>query len=244
MKNFVIWTNCDVVSEDPEVQKKINLPRCDNAEARQGYDLMHRISRASAEKFLKGPWEAIIWDDPAPSRLEIFKRNWRRIRDLWHQEPCNILYLDSDTMFINPTEIFSRFNEFRLFNWSDPKTRTPFKNYYNAGVRYYPASMDTKVWAIGDAVAKHWVDDNWGMEQDVFNFMFWYQDVADPHHPELNWQAQNMIVGRPDQQEKLEQWNTIKVTDASLLHLHGSRGPKHTAMLMQKTALQIGIDIK
>jgi hypothetical protein len=137
MKNFVVWTNCDVISEDNATQEKLNIARCDNAEARAAYDTMYRVSRITAEKFLLGDWEPIAWTDPAPSRLDIFKRNWQRIRDLWHQEPCNILYLDSDTMIVKPTEIFGRFREFRMFNWTDPKTTPQFENYYNAGVRYY-----------------------------------------------------------------------------------------------------------
>jgi len=243
MKNLVVWTNCDVVSEDPAIQARLNIARCDNPEARAAYDTMNRISRLSAEKFLQGDWESIVWTDPAPSRLEIFKRNWARIRDLWHQEPCNILYLDSDTMFLRPTEIFGRFQEFRVFNWTDPKSTPLFANYYNAGVRYYPASMSPELWQLGDSMAADWQDHNWGMEQDIFNTMFWRQSIpdADRHHPELNWQGMQMTIPDPRMQQAHEQWNQCPLSRAHIIHVHGSRSATNTAKLMTDSAKHLGI---
>jgi hypothetical protein len=245
MKNFVVWTNCNVVSEDDATQARLRIARCDNAEARTAYDTMHRISRLTAEKFLQGDWEAIVWTDPAPSRLEIFKRNWTRVRDLWHQEPCNVLYLDSDTMFLRATEIFDRFTEFRMFNWTDPKHTPLFANYYNAGVRYYPASMSEDLWQLGDRMATDWQDDNWGMEQDIFNTMFWQQSIPehDRHHPELNWQGMKLTDPDPRMQQAHESWNQCELDSAYIMHVHGSRGPVETAHLMTQTAKELGIKI-
>ena len=245
MKNYVVWTNCDVIGEDAVTQARLNIAPCDNAEARSAYDAMHRVSRKTVEKFLQGDWEPIVWTDPAPSRLAIFKRNWQRIRTLWHQEPCNILYLDSDTMMVQPTEMFGRFQEFRMFNWTDPKSTSRFKNYYNAGVRYYAASMDAELWRVGDALAQNWEDDNWGMEQDIFNTMFWQQSIADHdwHHPELNWQGMHMIRGTHEVQTAIENWNGLPVAQAHILHVHGSRSPTHTAQLMINKAKQLGIEV-
>lgn len=244
MKNYVVWTNCDVTGEDESTQAKLNIARCDNPEARTAYDTMNKISRITTEKFLEGSWETIVWTDPAPSRLDIFKRNWERIRDLWHKEPCNILYLDSDTMMIRPTKIFGRFSEFRLFNWTDPKSTPQFANLYNAGVRYYPAAMDPQLWRIGDAMAQNWVDSNWNMEQEIFNTMFWQQPIADEdrHHPELNWQGMCMIQGNPNAQIAHEEWNGCKIDQTHIVHVHGSRNAQKTAQLMCNTATQLGIE--
>jgi hypothetical protein len=245
MKNYVVWTNCDVISEDDATQARLRIARCDNAEARAAYHTMHRISRLTAEKFLQGDWEAIVWTDPAPSRLEIFKRNWTRIRDLWHQEPCNVLYLDSDTMFLRVTEMFGRFAEFRMFNWTDPKSTSLFGNYYNAGVRYYPASMSSELWQVGDSMAANWQDDNWGMEQDIFNTMFWQQPIPeyDRHHPELNWQGMQLTNPDPRTQQAHEQWNQCALTSAHIMHVHGSRGPTHTAQVMTRIAKPLRIEL-
>jgi hypothetical protein len=245
MKNFVVWTNCDVVSEDYATQARLNIARCDNPEARAAYDTMNRISRATAAKFLQGDWEPIVWTDPAPSRLEIFKRNWGRIRDLWHQEPCNILYLDSDTMFLRATKIFGRFSEFRMFNWTDPKSTALFANYYNAGVRYYPSSMPEDLWVLGDSMAADWQDDNWGMEQDIFNTMFWKQPIPDNdrHHPELNWQGMHMLNPDPMAQKAHEEWNQCPISQTHIIHVHGSRNSIHTAQLMSNTVKQLGIEV-
>jgi len=144
---------------------------------------------------------------------------------------------------IRPTEIFGRFQEFRLFNWTDPKTLPPFDNLYNAGVRYYPAVMDPDLWFLGDAMAKNWVDDNWNMEQEIFNTMFWQQAVADPHHPELNWQGMHFIRMAKGAQQAHEQWNQCALDRVHIMHVHGSRGPTHTAQLMITTAKQLGIEI-
>jgi hypothetical protein len=243
MKNYVVWTNCDVVSESEEVQNRLNIPRCDNPEARSAYNLMYQVSRASAEKFLAGDWTALVYDDPAPSRLQIFKRNWQRIYDLWHSEPCNILYLDSDSMFVKPTELFGRFKEFRMFNWTDPKSRPNFENFYNAGVRYYPASISEEVWKIGDDMAQNWQDDNWGMEQEIFNTMFWHQNIEDHHHPELAWQGLRLLYQHPDAQRAHEEWNNCALSQAHIMHIHGSRGPVSNAQLMKNLADQVGITV-
>ena len=145
MKNYVVWTNC-TVNESDDTVTKFNLAPVNNDAARNGYSQINKISRDSAKKYLQGAWEEIVYTDPAPSRTAIFQRNWQRIHDLWHKEPCNILYLDSDTIIIRPTEIFDRFAEFRVFNWTDPKFNEKFENLYNAGVRYYPATMSRDLW--------------------------------------------------------------------------------------------------
>jgi hypothetical protein len=240
IKNYVVWTNCQV----NETQKRFNIEPCADAETRAAYDTMFQISHASAKKFLEGSWESIVFTEAADSRVSMFKDNWQRIWDLWHTEPCNILYLDSDTMFIKPTKIFDRFGEFRLFNWSDPKCTDQYQNYFNAGVRYYPSTMSHDVWSRAAELAGQWNLDIWDQEQLIFNEMFWSQPIPDHdrRHPELNWQGMLMTVPDPKIQAAHESWNELLLKDAHIIHLHGSRGAVKNAGLMSHVSQQLGLE--
>ena len=241
MKNYVVWTNCRI----SETEERFGIRPCGDPESQAAYDTMFKISRASVRKFLSGEWEEIVFTDPSPTRVDMFKANWQRIWDVWHREPCNILYLDSDTMMIQPTEIFGRFSEFRLFNWSDPKKNKQFDNYFNAGVRYYPSTMSDQTWTIGQTIAESWNLDIWDQEQLIFNEMFWSQDIeeSDRRHPELNWQGMHMIRGIAGMQKALEEWNELPAAKAHIIHVHGSRSAVHTAQLMSNTVKQLGIEV-
>lgn len=239
-KNYVVWTNCQV----NETERRFNIEPCADAVTRSAYDRMFQISLASAKKFLQGTWEPIVFTDTADSRVSMFKDNWKRIWDIWHREPCNILYLDSDTMFIRPTEIFEKFQEFRLFNWTDPKSNEKFKDYFNAGVRYYPSTMSKETWSIGQNMAENWNLAIWDQEQLIFNEMFWQQAIPehDRRHPELNWQGMLMTIPDPRIQGAHEQWNELALKDAHIIHVHGSRGAVNTAALMEQTCRSLKID--
>jgi len=240
IKNYVVWTNCQV----NETEKKFGIEPSIGTDVRDAYNKMFSISQATAKKFLQGSWETIVFTDTADSRVSMFKDNWQRIWDLWHREQCNILYLDSDTMFVKPTEIFGRFQEFRLFNWSDPKSNGQFQNYFNAGVRYYPASMSAATWNIGKNMADYWSLDIWDQEQLIFNQMFWSQLIPeqDCRHPELNWQGMKMTIPDPRIQAAHEEWNGLALEHAHIIHVHGSRGAVNTAALMEQTCRSLSVD--
>jgi hypothetical protein len=240
IKNYVVWTNCQV----NETETRFNIEPCADATTRSAYDTMFRISYASAKKFLQGNWEPIVFTDTAASRVDMFKDNWQKIWNIWHGELCNILYLDSDTMFIRPTEIFGRFQEFRLFNWTDPKSNEQFKDYYNAGVRYYPASMSNETWNIGKNMSDKWSLDIWDQEQLIFNEMFWQQAIPenDRRHPELNWQGMWLTIPDPNVQAVQEQWNQLAIKDTHIIHVHGSRGAVKTMALMTQACQSLVID--
>lgn len=219
MKNYVVWTNCKI----NETETKFGIEPCADARVTADYNRMHEISLASARRFLRGSWEPIVFTEPATNRVEMFKSNWARLRDLWHGEPCNILYLDSDTIFLKPTEIFGRWPEFRLFNWSTPPQDHGFANYFNAAVRYYPHTMTAETWTAGDQLAANWNLDIWDQEQIIFNTMFWSQGLSfeDAHHPELNWQAPN---GHTLQELAAHaQFNSFPIQHVRILHYHGTR---------------------
>lgn len=239
MKNYVCWTSCTV----KETKAQFGIAPCGDPANQEAYVRMHAISLASARKFLAGEWEPVVFTDPAETRVHMFRDNWKRVWDIWHGEPCNLLYLDSDAMFIKPTVMFGRFQEFRLFNWSDPKRNQRYNDYFNAGVRYYPSSMHSSIWKIGQDMADNWNLDIWDQEQLIFNEMFWKQTIPDHdrRHPELNWQGMGFTRGFG--QGPHDQWNQFPLTQAQIIHVHGSRGPVATAKIMEDIARKVGIEL-
>ena len=240
MKNYVVWHNCHINDKE----RRFDIEPSASEEVRLAYDKMWQVSHASAVKFLAGEWEAVVFTEPAETRVKMFQDSWYRIWDLWHNERCNILCLDSDAMFIRPTEMFGKFSEFRMFNWSDPKSTHLYANNFNAGVRYYPSTMTDATWQIGADMAKNWNLDIWDQEQIIFNEMFWTQDIpeSDRRHPELNWQGMQMIVPDPRMQAAHEEWNQWPISQTYIMHVHGSRNAVHTAQLMANVAQQLGIN--
>lgn len=237
MKNYVVWTNCEV----NETEKRFGIEPCGNPAVTADYDRMHRISRATAGYFLAGDWKPIVFTESSPSRVEMFKANWQRIWDLWHSEPCNILYLDSDTVFLKPTEIFGRWTDYRLFNWSTPPRTDEFEHYFNAAVRYYPSTMSAETWAVGQEIADRWNLEIWDQEQIIFNKMFWSQgiDFDDAHHPELNWQAPG---GKTLQDlENHQKINSRPLSAAHIIHYHGTRGSTRGQLIAELLAKSSGV---
>jgi len=231
MKNYVVWTNCEITAGN---DREFGMAKPDSGL----YNQMFEISRASARHYLGGTWTDIVWSEPAPTRVAMFQQNWQRIWDLWHSEPCNILYLDSDTVFMRATDIFGRFEQFRLFNWTTPKSKSPFDNYFNAGVRYYPHTMSTATWQLGADLAAAWDLGIWDQEQIIFNKMFWSQDLSweDAHRPELNWQ----LPANSDRKQ-MTKHNGSDFESAHIIHYHGTRGCDRATRLARELATTAGI---
>jgi len=239
MKNYVVWTNCEVRDRE----SRFGIEACADPSVRADYNRMHELSLASARHFLRGDWEPIVFDQPAESRVTMFRDNWYRLRDLWHSEPCNVLYLDSDTVFVKPTEIFGRWSEYRLFNWTTPPQHPEFPHYFNAAVRYHPHTMSADTWALGDRIAQNWNLDIWDQEQLIFNAMFWSQNLAfeDAHHPEMNWQAP---TGQTlEQLAQHAQLNTFPIQHARIIHYHGTRGSSRGQDIAQQLCLLAGVPL-
>ena len=219
MKNYVVWTNCDITEQQPQH----GIEAAGKPGVRASYQRMFEASVASARKFLRGSWQGIEFGGTFASRVEMFQANWQRIHALWHQEPCNILYLDSDAIFVRPVEMFGRWPEYRLFNWTTPAQHAEFPNYFNAAVRYHPHSMSETVWELGDQMAQNWDLTIWDQEQIIFNRMFWSQGLTweDAHHPELNWQAPTGL--HLPELAQHAQFNTLPIEHARIIHYHGTR---------------------
>ena len=201
---------------------------------------MYEISRRSARIFLQGPFEEVFYQAPVLDARLFQIAQWYLIKELWFKEPCNILVMGADTMFVKPTEIFGQFNEMRLFNHSDPKSHPLFLHNFNDDIRYYPATMDPAVWELGERhMADWWNSDeaDWACGQHIHNHMLWSQGLGVDQllRPELAWQV--MSAGA----EEGAQFNGCSFADARVLHFHGSRGSGDRLQLMQLLAQNLGI---
>ena len=209
----------------------------DSTQLYKDYREMYDISLASFQRFVKEPFESVLWEDPVDDNESYTKSNWKEIKDLWHQEPCNIFWAGADTLMLRPTSLFSdQVQEYRLFNHTDPR-EIHGRPYYNNDLQYYPHTMSEDVWKHGDdlwAQCETHPDRNWGFDQLRNNAMFWSQQVPDPCHPEMAYQAMNMrnldfkVIAWHDK------WNGITFDQAHILHFHASRGSHAVINLMKK----------
>ena len=144
------------------------------------YNAMSEIVIHSAETFIQEDFETVIFKDDVDSYQQIFHNNFQHVYDEWNKDgPNNILFLDCDTLVINPVEVFGKFEHFQMFNYTDPKTLSgddvnnkyglKHEHYFNAGCRYYPDSMSEDVWDLGWKYANDWDYNIWGTEQIIFN---------------------------------------------------------------------------
>jgi hypothetical protein len=206
----------------------------------QVYNDMYQLSRASAKKYLAGEWIEIKHTAPILDARMYQIAQWYMIKELWFSEPCNILCMGSDTLFIRHTEIFGQFDSMRMFNYSDPRHTAEFAHNFNDDVRYYPASMDPAVWELGERHMDDWFshrESDWACGQHIHNHMLWSQGIGVDQmlQPQLAWQA---IGGDAN---AVAAWNGCGLDQAQVLHLHGSRGNMQRLESMQQIARYYGI---
>lgn len=233
----------------PNVLPGEELP--DNPNKQINYELylkLYKISRASARKFLQGEWEEVLHQAPILDARMFQIAQWYLVKELWFREPCNILCMGSDTVFIKPTEIFGRYKEMRMFNHSDPKTHPDFAHYHNGvghnfndDVRYFPSTMDPKIWDIGERHMNDWfthTESQWACGQHINNHMLWSQGipVEEMLEPRMAWQ----VMGSNFNESAI--WNNCSFTDVNIIHLHGSRGVDNRLEVMKQIADFAGVD--
>lgn len=211
------------------------------------YMTMWEMRSRSLKKFVQEPFEEILWTEPAQDCDHYNMANWHAIRDLWHSEPCNIFWAGADTMMVQPTEIFNeRWNQYRLFNYTDPRSYADFPHYFNDDVQYYPHTMSHETWQIGEEYLKRResaADRNWGFDQNRHNAMFWGQDIPahDRVHPEMNWMAHYLRDLEPSTVKRSEAWNGCLLSRAHIIHFCASRGSQDVIQLMQHLSNQLEI---
>ena len=211
------------------------------------YQEMYKMSIASFKHFVEEPFETIIWSDPAKDVNSSTYQNWIDIRNLWNSEPCNIFWAGADTLMLKKTKIFSdRFPEYRMFNYTDPKSHAEVKHYFNDDLRYYPHTMSTDIWQLGEDLFKkrnEHLEKNWGFDQIRHNAMFWNQSIPDSDrlHPYMAYQAMNLRSLSPEMVQWHNNWNGITLDTAHILHFHGSRGSKAVINFMRELCTKLDI---
>ena len=213
------------------------------------YMTMYEMRLASFRKFVQEPFEPILWTDPAADCDNYNMANWYAIKELWHREPCNIFWAGADTLMIRPTSLFSdQWTQYRLFNYTDPRTYHDFAHYFNDDVQYYPHTMSAETWQLGEDYLKlreTAADRNWGFDQNRHNAMFWSQviDDADRLHPGLNWMAHNMRSLDASVVAASEEWNRCPFDLAHILHFAASRGTQQVIAIMKELCNKLEITV-
>jgi hypothetical protein len=209
----------------------LNTPNQDDESSISIYREMYNLSRESARKNLIGGYQEIFWQAPAVNAPWGFMAKYFLIKELWFSEPCNVLWLGADTLFIKPTQIFDKFETFRLFNYTDPRHGFGFDHYFNADVAYFPASMKPELWEHADMMLLDFgshPETKWDFEQILYNKLLWGQGCKAEtiFEPGLAYQFFDRDLARSNA------WNRIDINSASLLHFHSTRGVNETLALM------------
>jgi hypothetical protein len=241
MKNYLVKSLFRVQDTDWKVLNRSHEPNLFDT-----YLAMHEVSTATYQKFLQGDWELKFITGEVDQINQAFERTFWAIHDLWHSEPCNILYTDPDTIAVKPVNFWDQYQHFLMFNHTDPKqfnrsnpyNRT-YPHFFNAGVRYFPASMDSSIWKLGTDMARTWDYATYDTEQIILNAMLWDQgiELEQALDPTMAWQ-----LFHPDLNFG-QQWNNCSIYDAKVLHLHSSRGADNRLAFMKNAAEQVGIKI-
>lgn len=211
------------------------------------YRSLYELSVASFKKFVNEPFESILWTDQADNNFEYNRSNWNDIKKLWQSETCNIFWAGADTFMLKKTSIFSSvFRDYRLFNYTDPKSHRDFPHYFNDDIQYFPHTMSEEVWALGDKIladAGDAADLQWGFDQRRHNSMFWSQDIpiTQRAHPAMAYQAQNLRSLDSDIIGWHNAWNGIDINNACIMHFHASRGTAAVHNIMQHMSSRLGI---
>ena len=209
------------------------------------YMKMHDISLRTFEKHLQGDWEFVFFNKEVENIQEVFKDHFFEIYDIWKQGDCNILYCGPDNVMMKPTEFFGKYDDFRMFNYTDPKQSTEPNHYniqhqhfFNADVRYYPSTMSQDIWDMGLEMAENWDFDSWNTEQFILNKMLWDQEgrtIENTLDPTVAYQGHQLFLDNWEQRKAYSnEWNTCDLKQAHIIHLHGSRNAPRKFALMEK----------
>jgi hypothetical protein len=206
--------------------------------SKEDYKRLTEICVDSFKKNLIDLDEVIILNGVTNNYHQLFKDIYWKIRDLWYETPCNIIWSDSDNLCLKPVEIFGKWNKFSMFSsanehqfsFTNPTCLNLVKNltpWMMANLRYYPATMNADLWwNVGDDLAYSWIDE-WAYETIIYNKMFHSQDIDNYNkfmRPEWNVQCEG-IVGSISPE-------TIK--NAIIIHCQSTRGSREAIEKMDR----------
>lgn len=199
------------------------------------YSKMLEISSASARKHIKeNNYERIVLTGEVSHIQEIFRKSLKDLYALWKENyPCNILYTGSDVLFVKDVSFTDKFNKFMMFNYTDPKSGFGFPHYFNADVKYYPATMDSSLWTIALEMEASWPSYNeWNYEQIIWNKMMWSQGEECNYflNPKYAYQLVSLNI------QTSNQFNNYNIDDAAILHCTGTRSLFEKLDFMQRYA--------
>lgn len=225
MRNILVKSLFEI--EDPDWHIK---DRSGETDLYAKYVEMHRLSLNSFTRHLKGDWEFRFISGKVKQVNDAFKRTFFGIYDLWKEGDTTILYTDPDTVIIKDIDLWQISNDFMMFNYTDPKSfdepnsyGRKFDNFFNAGVRFFPAGMRQDIWDRALDMANDWDDSTYHTEQIILNSMLWDQGVqlSDVLRPGLAYQAQWLPNQAPLWYQDL--WNGIDINQCFIVHTHSSR---------------------
>ena len=195
--------------------------RADEGDLYSQYTEMDQISEISFCQHLAGDWELIRLRSDARDVNHVFRQQFFAIYDIWRSEPCNILYCGADTQMIKPTEVFGKYDQFLMWNYTDPKSYgAECPHFLNADIRYYPSNMSTELWDWALTEAER--IEEWNSDQLLYNRMVWSQGLTPEQviDPTMAYQG----FGLPENLDFMNAWNGCNLDDAHIIHWHGSRG--------------------
>ena len=235
MKNYFVQTLVRVKSTDYGWK--------DRKDEGNLYELYTGIQQQSYHSFkhnLQGEWEYVLLETEVDRVLEVFRFNFESLYALHKDGPCNILFCGLDNQMIEPTEVFGKYDKFRMFNYTDPRSNSVFEHNFNCDTRYYPAELDESVWQFSLDMSTNLTV--WEQEQNIYNHMMWNQGVSLEQvlDPKMAFQA-FMMAGPDHNVELANQWNGIHVNDANIIHWHSSRGAPNRLGVMTEVNKRLGI---
>ena len=196
------------------------------ATMRDEYVKFNEFAIQSYKDNLVGLDEIVVFDDEVEYLTDAFKLGFHKIYDMWKSEKCNIMFCGVDTYCFKKVDIFDKFENFMMFNYSDPSTYMNIENYFNCDVRIFPHTMKQEAWDVGLKMSENWDSRSatcngvrqWDYEQYILNNMLWSPEnggmsLEDCYRPDLAWQ--DVAVKNNN--------GGIPITEASIVHFHGTR---------------------
>lgn len=214
--------------------------RADEGDLYAYYEKMAQLSEASFFHNLQGDWEYIKLESEATDVNHVFRQQFAAIWDIWSSEPCNIYYCGSDVQVLKPVEVFGRYHNFLLFNYTDPKSLDEHSHFLNADIRYYPSTMDREMFEQATRDVANATE--WNNDQKLYNRMVWSQGLSPEQviDPKMAYQGP-WLPGDERAKQFTDSWNGCCLEDASIVHWHGSRNADAKLQLMQHINDQLGI---
>jgi hypothetical protein len=193
------------------------------------YKIFLDFSTDTAKYYIDEPeYERVLLSGTYPIIVDAHRDNIKKLYKLWKENyPCNILYTGPDVFFLNKVKFSDKFTKFSMFNYCRPdmkhRPEYGFPDYFNSDVRYFPSTMDEKLWELALEMEKNWPSydtylGSWDFEGHIWNKMLWSQGEGVDYF--LKPQYDFEYVFR-DLQSAVE-FNKMPVNEAFLFHGQGS----------------------